>query len=93
MAHVKKIGPKTRCLLVRYTYIKDTYSEVLLYTTSTRWSSLIVFLTPDDEVVEDEDDDIFISVVEHYSIDKLGEEDPESSDEEEVEEIDTAVVL
>ena len=33
-------------------------------------------------MVLDEDEDIFISVVEHYSIDKLREES-ESSDEEE----------
>jgi hypothetical protein len=53
--------------------------------------SLNEFLNPVDEIVIDEDDDIFISVVDHYSIDKLGEES-ESSDEE-VEEVDTAEAL
>ena len=39
------------------------------------------------------DDDIFASVVEHYGVDKPGEEDHGSSDEEEVEEIGTAAAL
>jgi hypothetical protein len=50
--------------------------------------SLNEFLNPADETVIDKDDDIFISVVDYYSINKLGEES-ESSDEE-VEEVDTA---
>ena len=53
--------------------------------------SLNEFLNPAGETVIDKDDDIFISVVDHYSINKLGEES-ESSDEE-VEEVDTAKAL
>ena len=49
------------------------------------------FLNPNDETVLDEDEDIFTSVVEHYSVDKPGEES-ESSDEE-VEEVDTVEAL
>jgi hypothetical protein len=50
------------------------------------------FLNPNEEAVIDEDEDIFASVVEHYSVNKPCEEDI-SSDEEEVEEIDTAEAL
>ena len=53
---------------------------------------LYEFLTPNDETILDEDDDIFESVVEHYSID-LPSDEPESSDEEEIEEVDTAEAL
>jgi DDE superfamily endonuclease/Tc5 transposase DNA-binding domain len=54
--------------------------------------SLDEFLNPEDEVIVDEDDDIFTTVVEHYSIDKPGEED-ELSDTEEVEQIDETIAL
>jgi hypothetical protein len=54
--------------------------------------SLDEFLNPEDEVIVDEDDDIFTTVVEHYSIDKPGKED-ELSDEEEVEQIDETIAL
>jgi DDE superfamily endonuclease len=54
--------------------------------------SLDEFLNPKDEVIVDEDNDIFTTVVEHYSIDKPGEED-ELSDEEEVEQIDETIAL
>ena len=36
------------------------------------------FLNPNDETVLDEDEDIFASVVEHYSVDKPGEESESS---------------
>jgi hypothetical protein len=49
------------------------------------------FLNAANETIVDEDDDIFVSVVDHYSVDKPGEES-ESSDEE-VEEVDTAEAL
>ena len=54
--------------------------------------SLTEFLNPDDEAIVDEDGDIFTSVVEHYSVERPGEEES-SDEEEEVEEIDTAAVL
>jgi hypothetical protein len=47
---------------------------------------------PINEAILDEDKDIFESVVDHHSIDKLGEES-ESSDEEEEEEVDTREAL
>ena len=46
------------------------------------------FLNPEDETIVDEDEDIFISVVDHYAVVSPGEEE-ESSDEE-VKEVDTA---
>ena len=55
--------------------------------------SLNEFLTPDDEMIIDKDEDIFASIVEHYSIDKLGEESESSDKEEEVKEIATAKAL
>jgi hypothetical protein len=56
--------------------------------------SLDEFLNPEDEIIVDEDEDIFTSVVNHYAIARPGEEE-ESSDEEEeeVKEIDTAEAL
>jgi hypothetical protein len=54
--------------------------------------SLNEFLTLNNKVIIDKDEDIFVSVVDYYSIDKLGEES-ESSDKEEIEEIDTAEAL
>jgi hypothetical protein len=54
--------------------------------------SLNEFLTLNNKVIIDKDKDIFVSVVDYYSIDKLGEES-ESSDKEEIEEIDTAEAL
>jgi hypothetical protein len=54
--------------------------------------SLDEFLNPEDETIVDEDEDIFISVVNHYAIARPGEEE-ESSDEEEVEEVNTAEAL
>ena len=53
--------------------------------------SLDEFLNPEDETIVDEDEDIFISVVDHYAITRPGEEE-ESSDEE-VKEVDTAEAL
>ena len=53
---------------------------------------LYEFLTLNNETILDEDNDIFESVVEHYSID-LPSDEPESSDEEEIEEVDTAEAL
>jgi hypothetical protein len=49
------------------------------------------FLNPANETIVDADDNIFVSVVDHYSVDKPGEES-ESSDEE-VEEVDRAEAL
>ena len=56
--------------------------------------SLDEFLNPEDEIIIDKDSDIFAAIVEHYSIDKPGEEE-ESSDkkEEEVEQIEDTEVL
>ena len=54
--------------------------------------SLDEFLNPEDETIVDENEDIFVSVVNHYAITRLGEEE-ESSGEEEIEEIDTAEAL
>ena len=51
------------------------------------------FLTLDDKIIIDKDEDIFASIVEHYSIDKLGEESESSDKEEEVKEIATAKAL
>ena len=53
--------------------------------------SLDEFLNPEDETIVDKDEDIFISIVDHYAITRPGEEE-ESSDEE-VEEVDTAEAL
>ena len=53
--------------------------------------SLNEFLNPEDEIIIDENEDIFISVVSHYTITRPSDE--ESSDEEEIEEIDTAEAL
>ena len=50
--------------------------------------SLDEFLNPEDEIIVDEDEDIFTSVVDHYAVISPGEEE-ESSDEE-VKEVDTA---
>jgi hypothetical protein len=55
--------------------------------------SLDEFLNPEDETVVDEDSDIFISVVEHYSAYKPGQEEQSSDEEEEVKEVDTAEAL
>jgi hypothetical protein len=41
--------------------------------------SLDEFLNPEDETIVDKDEDIFISVVNHYAVPRLGEEE-ESSD-------------
>jgi hypothetical protein len=54
--------------------------------------SLHEFLNPEDETIVDKDDDIFVSVVNHYAVARLGEEE-ESSDKEEVKEVDTAEAL
>jgi hypothetical protein len=43
-------------------------------------------------VIINEDEDIFVSIVDYYSINKPGKES-ESSNEEEIEEIDTAKAL
>ena len=53
--------------------------------------SLDEFLNLEDEIIVDEDEDIFTSVVDYYTIARLGEEE-ESSDKE-VEEVDTAEAL
>jgi hypothetical protein len=50
------------------------------------------FLNPEDEIIADEDSDIFAAVVANYSVDKPGKEE-ESSDEEEVEQIEDAKAL
>jgi hypothetical protein len=55
--------------------------------------SLDDFLTPNDETIIDKDDDIFESIVEHYSVDKLGEESDSSDEEEEEKEVNTAEAL
>ena len=55
--------------------------------------SLDEFLNLEDEIIVDEDVDIFISVVEHYSVDKPGEEKQSSDEEKEVEEVNTTVAL
>ena len=55
--------------------------------------SLNEFLTSNDKTVIDIDDNIFKSVVEHYSIDKPGEESDSSNKEEEVEEVDITEAL
>jgi hypothetical protein len=49
------------------------------------------FLNLANETVVDKDKDIFISVVDHYSVNKPGEES--ESSEEEVEEVDIAKAL
>jgi hypothetical protein len=54
--------------------------------------SLDEFLNPEDETIVDEDEDIFISVVNHYAVARPGKQE-ESSDEEEVKEVDTAKAL
>src|ERR1700733_5125237 len=54
--------------------------------------SLDEFLNLEDETIVDEDEDIFISVVNHYAVARPGEQE-ESSDEEEVKEVDTAEAL
>jgi hypothetical protein len=54
--------------------------------------SLNEFLTLNDEVIINKDKDIFISIIDCYSINKLGKES-ESSNEEEIKEIDTAEAL
>jgi hypothetical protein len=45
------------------------------------------FLNPKDEIIINKDGDIFIAIIEHYSINKPGKEE-ESSDKEEEEEIE-----
>jgi hypothetical protein len=54
--------------------------------------SLDEFLNPEDEIIVDEDEDIFTSVVNHYTVTKLDEEE-ESSDKEEVMEVSVAEAL
>jgi hypothetical protein len=54
--------------------------------------SLDEFLNPEDETIVDENGDIFAAVVECYSVDQPGEEE-ESSDEEEIEQIEDAEAL
>ena len=50
------------------------------------------FLNLEDEAVVDEDEGVFVSIINHYSITKLGEEE-ESRDEEEVKKVDMAEAL
>jgi hypothetical protein len=50
------------------------------------------FLTPNDETIINKDNDIFESVVEYYSVNKLGEKS-DSSDEEEEKKVNTAEAL
>jgi hypothetical protein len=52
---------------------------------------LYEFLTPNDKTILDKDDDIFASIVEHYSVDLPGDES--SDKEEEIEEVNTAEAL
>ena len=54
--------------------------------------SLDEFLNPEAETIVNKDEDIFTSVVNHYAITRPGEEE-ESSDKEEVKEVDTAKAL
>jgi hypothetical protein len=54
--------------------------------------SLNEFLNLESETILDEDSDIFASVVEHYSVDKEGDESYES-DIEEVEKVPTTEAL
>jgi hypothetical protein len=54
--------------------------------------SLNEFLNLESETILNEDSDIFASVVEHYSIDKEGDESYKS-DTEEVEKVSTAKAL
>ena len=54
--------------------------------------SLNEFLNPDEEAILDEDEDIFIAIVEYYTIDRL-DKGLESSDEEEVKEIEIVEAL
>jgi hypothetical protein len=49
-------------------------------------------LNPEDETIVNKDEDIFISVINHYTITRPGKEE-ESSNEEEVKEVDTAKAL
>jgi hypothetical protein len=49
-------------------------------------------LNPEDEIIVDKDEDIFISVINYYAVPRLGKEE-ESSDEEKVKEVDTAKAL
>jgi hypothetical protein len=54
--------------------------------------SLDEFLNPEDEAIVDEEDNIFASVVDHYAVARPGEEE-QSSDKEEVKEVDTIKAL
>lgn len=54
--------------------------------------SLNEFLNLEDKIIIGKDEDIFISVVNHYTITRLGEEE-ESSDEEEIKKVDTSEAL
>jgi hypothetical protein len=55
--------------------------------------SLNEFLNPEDETIVGKDEDIFTSVVNHYAVATLGEEEESSDEEEEVKEVDTAKAL
>ncbi len=54
--------------------------------------SLNEFLNLEDETIVNKDNDIFTTVVEHYSVNKPGK-DEELSDKEEVEQVDEATAL
>ena len=54
--------------------------------------SLDEFLNPEDEVIINKDEDIFTSVVNRYTVARLVEGE-ELSDEEEINEVDTAEAL
>ena len=55
--------------------------------------SLNEFLTPNNKTVIDIDNNIFESVVEHYSINKLGKESDSSNKEKEVKKVDITKAL
>jgi hypothetical protein len=54
--------------------------------------SLDEFLNAKDETIVDDNDDIFTTAIEHYSVNKPGEEE-EISDKEEVEQVNKATAL
>jgi hypothetical protein len=54
--------------------------------------SLDEFLNPEDEMIIEEEEDIFEAIVDRYTITKSVEED-ESSEEENIKEVDTAEAL
>ena len=51
------------------------------------------FVNPKDEMLIDEDSDIFTLVVKHYSVNRVGEERDSNSSKEEVKDVNTTTAL